>query len=1291
MTFDAAIASVVLFGGRDASGTAVNDTWEFAGGVWSNLTRTLPVAPSPRWGASLAYDGVDGYAVLFGGRNATAFFNDTWEFNGTNWIRLTPTSAPLPRSAGLFAYDSVDHYVLLFGGQVTSGGSPVNDTWSYAGGNWTNLTGSSPSPSPAWGAGMAFDDADGAMVYFGGSSTGPPGCIPVSSSTWTFSSGNWTNRSPVLPTAPPGVVGPAGMAYDPASESVLVFSGIGAVGFFCQATPELWAYHLGNWTNLTPFFAAGPSPRFGAGFAGDPAINGTLLFGGNTSWGAGISAVRNDTWTLDIGPGVRAAWSVEPRSALPSESVRAQVTPYLGDPPYGITWNFGDGSPNGSTPSVTHAYASVGRYDLNVSVLDAHGSWANFSRSLVVANGTWTNLTNWSIAPPARTRAAMAYDPGANAVLLYGGEDSAQFPLGDTWEFQDGNWTQILTPPASSPPPVFGAAMVYDSTDRTLLLFGGTDGAYPNNWTFEFNTSSDLWVQVASTSAPSPRTGSVVFDDPADGGVVLYGGECPGCGTLGRDLIDQDTWIFAGGSWSNVTSTVFGRPPKLVFAGGADDVADGYGLIYGGSSGGCPGESLTWAFSSGTWTNLTATAGQPPSSASGASALAYDPSLDGIVAFGGSVSPSSGAGCTTTNSTWLFRGGGWSNLTAGSNLSADFSTPPSARTFGALAYDDANGMLVLFGGNVSASSSQGAVADTWTFPGFPEQMRATAVPSAGDAPLVVNFSATIYGGSAPYRTAWAFGDGSPNATNLSVTHRYPAGGTFVAVVTVIDAHGRVARLLVVVAIQAHLAVTAGTTARVVERPYGIGFRAHVSGGLGPYSYVWGFGDGQSTTMANPNHYYALAGNYTASLTVRDAFHQVNVSLVGVTVLPALSASAMVAPLWGDAPLVIHANASSFGGSAPYTTSWNFGDKSNLVSGASAVHTYLVAGAFALTFNVTDSLNYTVLVHANVLVEPPLSVSVLASPSNGLAPLPVSVSAVLAGGTLPYNQTWSFGDGTYVYGAPTATHTYPRAGSFTVRFTVVDATGAAVNGSTRIDVVEPLSVDPNASGREGAVPFTVAFRAGDVGGLAPYNYSWGFADGSPGAFVEDPSHTFTEIGSHRVTLDVVDSLGEVASSSIMVVVVTPLVARLSADASAVAVGANVTFSTTTNGGALPLRFHWSGLPAGCSGPDAPTFSCTVGESGTFTIHVTVSDTVNETVVALTNLTVTAASSPTSSGIPGGYVTVALGAAVIVVVIALLLVRARRRTRTGRSNAVPPDPADEVAPESAEVGPPPEEDG
>ena len=52
-------------------------------------------------------------------------------------------------------------------------------------------------------------------------------------------------------------------------------------------------------------------------------------------------------------------------------------------------------------------------------------------------------------------------------------------------------------------------------------------------------------------------------------------------------------------------------------------------------------------------------------------------------------------------------------------------------------------------------------------------------------------------------------------------------------------------------------------------PLQVNFTSIVSGGLYPYNYSWSFGDGSTSTVANPSHTYTSAGTYNVTLIVTD--------------------------------------------------------------------------------------------------------------------------------------------------------------------------------------------------------------------------------------------------------------------------------------------------------------------------------------------------------------------------------------------------------------------------------------
>ena len=142
---------VDLYGGQGAT-AALTDSWEWTSTGWQAVNSGEP--PEGRVLASVAYDTTTDVGVMFGG--ATAFNGSATSSMSTlgrsgRWSPAQPIGPPSPRLAAPFAYDASDGYFVLFGGWTsTSPSGPVlNDTWTYTGTNWTNITNSSDRPLPA--------------------------------------------------------------------------------------------------------------------------------------------------------------------------------------------------------------------------------------------------------------------------------------------------------------------------------------------------------------------------------------------------------------------------------------------------------------------------------------------------------------------------------------------------------------------------------------------------------------------------------------------------------------------------------------------------------------------------------------------------------------------------------------------------------------------------------------------------------------------------------------------------------------------------------------------------------------------------------------------------------------------------------------------------------------------------------------------------------------------------------------------------------------------------------------
>lgn len=127
---------------------------------WSQVGYPPPVARARH---AMAYDSVRGVTVLHGGEVWPSSSNETWEWNGTDWL-LVSTSGPGRRAEHAMAFDSRRGVTVLFGGY---GNGTRGDTWEWDGVTWTLMAQSGPGPRS--GHAMAYDTERGVTVLFGGS------------------------------------------------------------------------------------------------------------------------------------------------------------------------------------------------------------------------------------------------------------------------------------------------------------------------------------------------------------------------------------------------------------------------------------------------------------------------------------------------------------------------------------------------------------------------------------------------------------------------------------------------------------------------------------------------------------------------------------------------------------------------------------------------------------------------------------------------------------------------------------------------------------------------------------------------------------------------------------------------------------------------------------------------------------------------------------------------------------------------------------------------------------------
>jgi hypothetical protein len=275
-TYDALHTAWILFGGVDATGALLNETWLFIVGEdsWTSLAvfanSTAPPSPPPLRSPALAFDAADGSVLLFGGMLADGTaYGGTWILSGANWtdLRWTPLTsaggpAPAASTSPGLAYDESSQAVVLY-----DGGAP-NSTWSFRAGAWTAVHAPTEPPARTHAA-FVYDPELGGIVLFGGVANGPS--YVFQNDTWLLRESAWerlaTNRSPPA-------VGEPLAAYDRVDGYLIVL----LAGF--DATEQTWTLAGSVWTNVTD---AGPRlpARDGAAVLGDLVDRVVLVYGGS--------------------------------------------------------------------------------------------------------------------------------------------------------------------------------------------------------------------------------------------------------------------------------------------------------------------------------------------------------------------------------------------------------------------------------------------------------------------------------------------------------------------------------------------------------------------------------------------------------------------------------------------------------------------------------------------------------------------------------------------------------------------------------------------------------------------------------------------------------------------------------------------------------------------------------------------------------------------------------------------------------------------------------------------------
>ncbi len=289
--------------------------------------------------------------------------------------------------------------------------------------------------------------------------------------------------------------------------------------------------------------------------------------------------------------------------------------------------------------------------------------------------------------------------------------------------------------------------------------------------------------------------------------------------------------------------------------------------------------------------------------------------------------------------------------------------------------------------------------------------------------------ATLNTSNFTYGFTWDFGDGNTSGL-LNAQHTYENEGTYTVTLSGITFEGDTIQNSQIITVQCPVSANFGSSSSC----FTANFSNTTENGA---SYVWDFGDGNTSTEAEPSHTYDNEGNYIVSLISTGIVGDVDTISYDIEVACPLTAaidytSSCLTVLFIDNS----ENAVSY--------EWDFGD-GNTSTEAEPSHTYTESGNYPISVTITGANGTQETINLGIAVSCPPSADFSYTIAENC--LTVDFSNASVNGA---SYSWDFGDGANSTDE-NPSYTYNESGDYTVTLTV---TGI---GDDIVQLSETLSI------------------------------------------------------------------------------------------------------------------------------------------------------------------------------------------------------------------------------------------